>query len=61
MIATGTSAFVSVWFVARWLVPPDDASSGARLSRDETRKPPPAAEIHRGEEKAPGGAWLDAY
>jgi hypothetical protein len=30
-------------------------------ARDETRKLPLAAENHGGEEKAPGGAWGDAY
>jgi hypothetical protein len=58
MIATGTSASVSVWFAARRLRPPDVASSGARPRRDKTAETPPRADIRPREEKALGGAVL---
>ena len=56
MIATGTTAFASVWCAARWPWPPDDAPSRARLNRDETNESPPRADICPRVEKACGGA-----
>jgi hypothetical protein len=56
MNATGTTGSGSVWFSARRHWPPDDASSRARLNRDETTESPPRADIRPREEKARGGA-----
>jgi hypothetical protein len=58
MIATGTTAFVSVWFAARWPWPPDDASSRARVRRDETTESLLRADIRPRVEKARSGATL---
>jgi len=59
MIATGTTASVSVWSPARRRVPSDVASSRARpQGRDKARESPPSADIQpwMGQEKAGGGA-----
>ena len=58
MIATGTTAFVSVWFPARWQASPDNASSRARHGAGRNLKVPIGADIRLRAEKAPLGMPL---
>ncbi len=56
MTRTGTTASGFAWFPARWRLSPDDASSCARISRDETRETLPCADIYPWMKKGRGGA-----